>query len=366
MFMVGFLAAASPGCSWIGMTTVPDDLLPGQKLECSGWTWPILDTVFTVGFSVAAYEVSDFGIGFLTAIPVIIALLYAASGGTGFYWANECHQARKSRVELKPASAAVPDPLVAGRAKPTKSKLPVWARPETLPAPGPRRELKKVPSEYRHYCRYEAGTLVHLETKTQAAEVKFLKCTSIGVEVQRQDKAVGVIAYSRIWGISKAAPAEKKLPAEPASIPRPAPPPKVEPPPVPETVEVEVETGQVTSGAFVMNNVKVFWGMGVALGASDPYSARRRSDRRARTEIFNLLKNNLHVFAGMAPEDVQMRLAALEKAAVKKTTIVDRWLNTEEDSCTSIAVLPVAECGLNPVEANILWNHISRSHPESR
>jgi hypothetical protein len=222
---------------------------------------------------------------------------------------------------------------------------------------------------------------VRLETKTQAAEVKFLKCTSIGVEVERKDQAVGVIAYSRIWKMSKA-PAPIKTPAKPVAVrqpevppapppPKPEPaievPPPAKPPPVREIeVEVEAGAGPATGGAFVMNNVKVFWGMGVALGASDPYSARRRSDRRARTEIFKLFNRNLQIFTGMAPEDLQMRLDALEKAAVKNTTIVDRWVNHEEDSCTSVAVLPVAECGLNPVEANILWGRISKGSQESR
>jgi hypothetical protein len=342
------------------MQTVPDDQRPGQKMECSGWTWPIVDVAFTTVFSVAAYEINDLGIGFLTAIPVIIALLYAASGGTGFYWANECRLATKSRVELKSVSTAVPGPITSDRAKKPRSKLPVWARKEAPPAPGPRRALRNVPAQYRHYCKYEAGTPVRLETKTQSADVKFLKCTSIGVEVERKDKAAGVIAYSRIWKMNKVAPATEKVPAMPASVPKPT------PPPPREIEEVETEAGQATSGAFVMNNEKVFWGMGTAPGASDRYSARRRSDRRARTEIFKLLKKNLDIFAGMAPEDIQARLTALEKAVLKNTVIIDRWLNSEEDSHTSVAVLHFAACGLNPVEANILWSRISKARSESR
>lgn len=375
VFLTGFLLTASPGCSWIGMTTVPGEYHPGQKLECSGWSWPIIDASFTALFSVISYEISDFGVGFLTAIPVIITLLYAGSSGTGFYWANQCHQAKKSRVELLSDTSAVP----ADRDGKTRSKLPVWARTKAPPVHGPRRVPVSVPSEYRRYCEYEAGTRVQLETRTRAAEVKFLKCTSIGVEVERKDKEVGVIAFSRIWKMSRAAPAAMKVPAQPATVLQPkepappSPPPAAEPvveappPPVQDVeVEAEADTGHATSGAFVLNNVKVFWGMGVALDASDPYSARRRSDRRARTEIFKLLKNNLDAFAGMAPEDIQMRLELLEKAAVKKTTIIDRWINNDEDSCTSVAVLPAAECGLNLIEANRLWGQISRGQSESR
>jgi hypothetical protein len=346
----------------MGMKTVPDGWEPGQRVECSGPGWPILDGVFFLAFTTATFGLGDLDMGSLMVVPVLIMLLYGVSCGTGIYWAHQCNQAKGSRSKVRIISPE------------TERLLKVMDKLES----GPRRLPAGVPEKYKDFCNYLSGTLVRLESKTgKTAEVTFRKCTRFGVEVERKDGVVGTAKYKRIWKISRAETAPKAEPVatlpkprpEPEPVPEPPPelPPKVSPsPPPPPEPAVEVEDEPDSSGAFVFNNVKVFWGMGIAEGVSDPYSARRRADRAARTRIAGLLERNLDVLIVEGDDDLGLKITRFKKAILKHSIIVDRWQDPEGTRLFSVAVLPIGECGLDQREANLLWNRSSRGQAEAR
>lgn len=101
------------------MNTLPEGYKPGQKVNCSGYTFPIIDTAVTSGLvttigllvggvfipsrecgdAVACTHEGDvmyglhFGLGLMLAIPTLFTV---ASTISGYIWADECTEAREA------------------------------------------------------------------------------------------------------------------------------------------------------------------------------------------------------------------------------------------------------------------------------
>lgn len=343
------LAVICSGCSWVAMKRVPDDYQPSHRVECSSYGWPIVDTGLTSAFFIGSYVVGDSAI---TIIPVIIAILYAASATTGFVWSNKCHQSREAHAAWK----AKPDSLqlvITDKEKKDRRRLPAWAETERkakLPT-------KTVPDRYRIFCKYEPGDMVRVETKAKAVQAEFVRCDANGVQLRKRKK-VGTIPFRKIWTIKKVTQAAPKIvEAKPAPATKPAVP--ADPEKTAAAV-VKPETGPVstTCGVFVTNGVRALWGMGTASSDHGPYTSRRLADKRARREIVEMLKRNMDVFAVMSPQGIRARVSAFTRATAKKAVIVDRWIVPEEENLYSVAVLALSECGLEPELANMLWERL--------
>ena len=351
------LAVICSSCSWVAMKRVPEDYQPSQKVERSSYGWPIVDSVFTTAFFIGAYSASDLDVTAITAIPVIIAILYAASSTTGFVWSNKCHQTQVAHA----AWMANPDSLrlvEADKKKKERLRLPSWANTErkaTL-------MTETVPDRYQIFCKYEPGDIVRVETKTTVIQAKFVRCDAKGVQL-RKKKKVGVIPFRKIWTIKKAAQAAPK-----AIVAKPTPAVKPAVPVTPEKtaavrVEPEKEPVSATCGTFVTNGVRALWGMGMASSDHGPYTARRLADKRARRKIVEMLKRNTNVFAVMSPQGIRALVSAFTRATVKKAVIADRWIKPEEENHYSVAVLALSECGLEPELAHMLWERLTGEKP---
>jgi hypothetical protein len=352
------LAVTCSSCSWMAMDRVPEDYQPTQKPDCSGLGWPVLDTILAGTSSLGTYALGDFDMDTLSALGVLTILLYAASAVTGFVWCNTCYKARQEhadwntqRNELKLAHT---DKLSTSR-----SDMPSWARSEYTP----KIKIAAVPERYRTYCKYQPGQVVRVETKQKKLQAEFVKCEARGVWLKTKTKE-GVIPFRKIWKIEKVTPdAIEPAPAMPAPVveaPQPVGPEKTAEA-TPEAEEVPVEESDLTTrGAFVIEGVRAFWGMGMASSDHGPYTARRLSDKRARQEIADIFKRNTDVFASVTPDGLRAREARFLQAIVKKSAVIDRWIDPREELHYSVAVLALSDCGLEIELANMLWERLAR------
>jgi hypothetical protein len=142
----------------------------------------------------------------------------------------------------------------------------------------------------------------------------------------------------------------------PAPMPVPVPETKPEPPPVPVVVspperveppepEPPKDKGPRMSGGFVMEDVKMLWGMGTATKVRDPVLARKMADARARKQVALLIQQKLDL---TSPLDLTLR----------HIEIADRWQVSGENAHYSIAVVELSKCGLTPDMAEKLWNRL--------
>jgi hypothetical protein len=101
-----FASQGAGGCSIMFMDTVPMQWSPSQKLDCSGYTLPIVDISVAAGFAGMATvgfvdairdnELSVAGIAFGILVP---AAVYATSAVFGCIWAGQCHRAEDAQKE---------------------------------------------------------------------------------------------------------------------------------------------------------------------------------------------------------------------------------------------------------------------------
>lgn len=122
------------GCSWIGMSTVPEGYHPSQELECSGCTAPVIDGVVSGTMLVGAFALIALVSGFSSGTPcehdgtfcvdfsgidnafqtagagisagmILVGAVYLVSAITGASRAGECKKARVLReawLEMDP------------------------------------------------------------------------------------------------------------------------------------------------------------------------------------------------------------------------------------------------------------------------
>ena len=123
----------------------------------------------------------------------------------------------------------------------------------------------------------------------------------------------------------------------------PPPAPKPEPPPEPEP-EVPDDAPKM-SGGFVMEGVRMLWGMGIASDMKDQVLARKLADARARKQIAVLIQRHLRLDSPM-----DLVLQHLE--------IADRWQVPQENAHYSIAVVELEKIGLTPDMAEKIWESL--------
>jgi hypothetical protein len=139
---------------------------------------------------------------------------------------------------------------------------------------------------------------------------------------------------------------EHKTEAEPSVKVEPKP--ETKPGPKPEHVPAR-------SGAFVVNDVKMLWGMGTTSNISNPYAASRSADLLARRELVKLIQTHVTEISERTPGGKRTGISRITKMTLERATIVDRWVEPKSGRYYAVAAVELYRCGLHQEKADRLW-----------